>query len=141
MPPAKERPTGLTEDTGWQVGARQTMSIPLERAWRLLTSPPGVQAWLGEAINMDWNLGASYRLSDGSTGEICIFKPKSHLRLTWHPPGWPRPSTIQVRVIPSGDRTVVAFHQEHIPDQASRAARKLHFQAALAAITKLAGFT
>ncbi|MDH3944043.1 MAG: hypothetical protein OEV06_08125 [Anaerolineae bacterium] len=60
-----------------------------------------------------------------------VFKPNSHLRLTHHPPGWPRPSTIQVRVIPSGDKTVIAFHQEHLPGPQERAQRRLHYHAAL----------
>jgi uncharacterized protein YndB with AHSA1/START domain len=126
-----ERPTGLTKDVGYQIGVRRTMSIPLEDAWRALTSLRGVNIWLGETDEIDFSKGATYHLPDGSVGEVRVLSPESHLRITWQPPGWPRPSTIQVRVIPKGARTVIAFHQEHLPGSAEREARRAHFKSAL----------
>jgi uncharacterized protein YndB with AHSA1/START domain len=125
------RPTGLTKDVGFQIGVRRTMSIPLEDAWRTLTSLQGVNIWLGATESFDFTKGATYDLPDGSGGEVRVFSPGSHLRITWQPPGWPRPSTIQLRVIPKGDRTVIAFHQEHLPGSAEREERRAHFKSAL----------
>lgn len=42
------------------------------------------------------------------------------LSVTWHPPGWPRPSTIHVRVIPSGGKAAIRVHQEHLPSARER---------------------
>jgi uncharacterized protein YndB with AHSA1/START domain len=125
------RPVGLSKDTGFQVGARRTLPIALEDAWRLLTSKTGVELWLGAGGKLDFTKGAKYALDDGSTGEVRVFSPNSHLRITWQPPGWDRASTIQVRVIPSGEKTVVAFHQEHLPGSKERTERRAHFMAAL----------
>ena len=50
-----------------------------------------------------------------------VVNPGGHFRLTWCPPGWDRPSLIQVRVIPSGGKTVISFHQEHLRGPAERA--------------------
>ena len=69
--------------------------------------------------------------ADGATGEVRVFSPGSHLRVTWHPPGWPRASTIQLRVIPKGNRTVVAFHQEHLPSAEARTERRAHYKTSL----------
>ena len=118
------KPVGLTKDTGWQVGARRTYPITLERAWQLVTSPQGMNVWLGKLEHLD------YELDEGITGELRVFKPNSHLRITYFPPGWPRSSTIQVRVIPSGEKTQISFHQEHLPGPSEREERKRHFHQA-----------
>lgn len=132
-----DRPVGLTRDTGYQIGVRRTLPIPLEAAWETVISPAGLAVWLGEP-DSPLRKGAQYRLADGTQGEVRVFKPGSHIRLTWQPEGWTRASTIQVRVIPtSGDRTVIAFHQEHLPDSAAREDRRAHFRAALDALAAL----
>lgn len=131
MTKKNKRPIGLTRDTGFQIGVRRTLPIRLEEAWRLLLSEEGLKIWLGAIVNSKLSEGAHYQLSDGTRGEIRVFSPDSHLRMTWHPVDWPSSSTIQVRVIPKGDRTVVAFHQEHLPGTREREARRDHFRTVL----------
>jgi len=60
-----------------------------------------------------------------------VVQPGSHLRITRQPPGWSRPSTIQVRVMPAGAKTTLSFHEEHLPGAAERQERRAHFAAAL----------
>ena len=131
MPENAEKPVGLTKDTGFQIGVRRTLDIGLEAAWDLLLSARGLQAWLGEPLTMRLANGAQYQLKDGSAGQIRVLSPGSHIRLTWDPGNWSRASTVQVRVIPAGERTVIAFHQEHLPDQNTRQARRDYYMAAL----------
>ncbi|MFN2128846.1 MAG: hypothetical protein ACK2TU_13385, partial [Anaerolineales bacterium] len=78
-------------------------------------------------------------LTDGSYGTIRVYTPGSHLRITWQPRGWARPSTIQVRVIHKGNRSIIAFHQEHLPGATERAERRQHFIRALDALEKISG--
>lgn len=125
-----ERPTGLTRDTGYQIGVRRTVDINHQQAWRLLTAPSGLDLWLG-ATQLEFVEGTRYRLTDGTVGQVRVVRPDSHLRITWQPKEWSRASTIQVRVIPKGNRSVIAFHQEHLPGAAERAARRTHFRQAL----------
>jgi len=124
-------PVGLTKDAGWQIGARRTMDVPPERLWNFILSPEGLREWLGEVDAFIWIEKAPYNLPDGTHGEVRIYKPHSHVRLTWHPPAYPRASTIQVRVIPKGDRSVLVFHQENLPDQLARENRRAFFQKVL----------
>ncbi len=133
----EKKPVGITKDAGWQIGARRTFPIELETAWRLLVSPEGLQTWLGAPTGQFQEKGGRYELADGTSGEIRVYKPNSHLRLTWHPPGWPRPATIQVRVIPSGEKTVIAFHQEQMPGPEARETRRTFFKNALDALGDL----
>jgi hypothetical protein len=62
---------------------------------------------------------------------VRVYSHNSHLRITWQPQGWQRASTIQVRVIPKEDRTVIAFHQEHLPGAKEREERRAHYTSAL----------
>lgn len=133
----KKPPTGWTKDTGYQIGARRTLPVEHNQAWELVTSTPGVNLWLGPTPGIRLEKGARYKLEDGSEGEVRVISPGSHLRLTWNPGGWKRPSTIQVRVIPKGDRTTIAFHQEHLPGPQAREQRRAHFKSALAELEAL----
>ena len=131
------REVGRTRDAGWQVGARRTLPVSVADAWRLITSPDGVRAWLGDGARVTFERGHEYALADGSAGAVRVVEPESHVRLTWQPQGWPRPSTIQVRVIPAGERTTISFHQEQMPDAAARQERRAHFAAALDVLERM----
>lgn len=133
------RDLGQTADGAWQVGVRRTLPLSMDTAWRLLTSPAGVRAWLGDVPSLALEKGAAYATADGAAGTVRVVNPGSHLRLTWQPPGWARPSTIQVRVMPSGERTVLSFHEERLPSADEREARRRHFEAALDALQRQAG--
>lgn len=137
MTASGERPVGLTKDVGFQIGVRRTLPIRLEDAWQLLTSGEGRKVWLGETADLDFTRDTPYHRAVGPVGQVSVFFPNSHLRLPWQPPGWERASTIQVRVIASGERTVVAFHQEHLPDGQAREARRAHYTAALDRLERL----
>ncbi|MBV9773764.1 MAG: SRPBCC domain-containing protein [Gemmatimonadetes bacterium] len=142
MPPTRRdpaTPVGRTRDTGFQIGVRRTLDLPAEDAWKLLTSPEGAETWLGRGDGIDLAPGTAYRLADGSHGEVRVFVPGSHLRATRQPGDWPRPSTVQVRVLPKGERSVVAFHEEHLPGAPEREERREHYSAALDALERLAG--
>jgi uncharacterized protein YndB with AHSA1/START domain len=106
--------------------------------WRLLTSKKGVGIWLGKVTGMKFQKGEKYKLPDGTTGEVRVFSPGSHLRITWKPSDWGRVSTIQIRVIPKRERCVVAFHQEHLPGLDAREDRRRHYMASLDALERLA---
>lgn len=126
-----ERQVGQTKDTGFQIGVRRTLPLDHEDAWNLLLSPRGQAIWLGAGSTVAFERGATFRREDGTTGEVRVVSPLSHLRMTWQPPGWERASTIQVRVLPNGARTTIAFHQEHLPGPAEREERRAFFEAAL----------
>jgi uncharacterized protein YndB with AHSA1/START domain len=131
-----KRVLGQTSATGFEIGVQRTLPVSLDAAWELLTSPEGVGAWLGGAVPR-WEKGEKYALKDGSEGEVRVFKPGSHLRITVQPPGWPRASTLQVRAMPKGEgKTIISFHQEHLPGAAEREERRKFFEAALDKLQK-----
>lgn len=119
---------------GFEVGVRRTVPVRHDEVWRLLTSPEGVRAWLGDVGGLRLVKGERYEAGDGATGEVRVIHPDSHLRITRRPAGWERPSTIQVRVLPSGGKTAISFHEENLPGPAERQERRAHFEAALEAL-------
>jgi uncharacterized protein YndB with AHSA1/START domain len=125
----------LTKDGGWQIGARKTIGAGLETTWQALVSEAGLKIWLGPVASLAD--GDEFHLSDGTVCHVRIYKPNSHLRLGWRPPQWERSSTIQVRVIPSGAKTVIAFHQEGMPTQDARRQRQAFFKEALERLDEL----
>lgn len=133
------RVLGETADTGFQIGVRRTLPLALDDAWRLLTSTEGVRAWLGDARGFAAEKGATYTLPDGTGGEVRVAKAGSHLRVTRHPKGWARPSTLQVRVMLAGEKTVISFHEEHLPGADEREARRRYFDGVLDALQAQAG--
>lgn len=126
-----QRLVGQTRSAGFQIGLRRTLPIGHEAAWRLVTSPEGVRAWLGGTFDGELVKGAQFRLADGTMGQVTVYAQLSHMRLTWQPPQWQRPSIIQLRVMPHGDRTVIAFHQEQLPGPAEREERRAFFLEAM----------
>jgi uncharacterized protein YndB with AHSA1/START domain len=118
---ADEHVVGKTKDVGFQVGVRRTFPISLEQAWKYLTSREGIEIWLGAADNFHLIKGATYQTQDGASGEVRVVNRLENIRVTWQPKEWSQPSTIQVRVIPSGrGKTVISFHQEKLPDAEAR---------------------
>lgn len=105
---------GQTKDAGFEIGVRRTFDVPVIRAWDAITSPNGVKVWLGDASGLKWEKGETYTTKDGTEGEIRVINSGSHLRITWWPKDWEKASTIQIRVIPNGEKTTISFHQENL---------------------------
>ncbi len=133
---ASSKPVGKTKDVGFQVGVRKTIPITLQQAWDIISSE-GIGIWLGDISFNQLKEGNVYKLANGCSGEIRVFSPLSHIRLTWKPEHWQRPSTIQVRVIANGDKTVIAFHQENLPGLKERQERRAFFKKVLEQIEEM----
>ena len=118
---------GLTRDTGWQVGLRRTIAAPVEEVWSKVFSTPGLTRWLGAGDFRDLTPGSHFKLKDGTECEVRVLKHHSHIRISWKPVGWSRPSLIQIRCLEAKSGTTVAFHQEHLPDADQRALRHAVF--------------
>ncbi|MEX2639529.1 MAG: SRPBCC domain-containing protein [Balneolales bacterium] len=132
-----KRITGQTAGTGYQMGVQKTMTLSGEQAWKLITSLAGVRIWLGDVTDPVFQKGARYRLNSGEDGQIRVVNPGRHVRLTYKPATWAKASTIQVRVEPKGDKTVVGFHEERIPGPLEREERRAHFRSALDKLQQL----
>src|SRR5512133_734709 len=125
---------GQTKSVGFEFGLRRTFTIQLSRAWQFLTSEEGIRLWLGEVKGFRLEKGCAYQSTDGATGTVRVVNQGVNLRLTWQPLEWAKPSTIQVRVIPAGDKTTISFHQENLPDAESRELMRQRWESVMSKI-------
>ncbi|MCD1257590.1 SRPBCC domain-containing protein [Paenibacillus athensensis] len=129
-----ERITGQTAAAGFQIGVRKTLAATREQLWNWLLSRQGLGHWLGELDELPLESGLRYETEEGVTGEVRVVKLQEQLRLTWQPPGWLAPSTVQIRLLAAAeDKTTLSFHQEKLRDAAARERMKQRWEAAIAA--------
>jgi uncharacterized protein YndB with AHSA1/START domain len=88
-----EKQTGKTKDVGFQFGIRKTIPIPTEKVWDFLFSKHGLKIWLGNLKN-ELEIKKTFETDDGVTGLIRVFKPNSHIRLSWKPENWENMSIV-----------------------------------------------
>lgn len=101
--------TGLTKNAGWQVGARRTLPLELGEAWDLLTSPPWLHRWSG--------------LTAIEAGDPAVRSLTVRRVVRVRTPD----SLVQLRLLPTASGTTIAFHEERLPDERTRAERKDHW--------------
>ena len=117
---------GATQDAGFQIGVRRTVPVSEQQVWDVLLSPDGLRAWLGGVATVE--KGERFSFPGGLSGEIRVYKPGSHLRLTWQRPEWDEPSYVQVRVLPARTGTTLSFHQDHLAGPSDREEMKAHWE-------------
>lgn len=128
---------GQTKNTGFEIGARRTFDVPVMRAWELITSDEDVKLWLGDVSGLKWEKGETYTTKDETEGEIRVIKPGSHIRITWWPKNWEKASTIQIRLIPNGEKTIISFHQENLAGAQEREEMRQRWEKVLDELKKL----
>jgi uncharacterized protein YndB with AHSA1/START domain len=117
-------PTGLTKDTGWQIGVSRTLPHPAPVVWDFISSPEGLALWLGPGAALAPERGAPYRTAAGVTGEVRGYHPADRIRVTHGT------TTVQVALAPAADgaRTMLRFHQEHLASAEEREQQRAHWQ-------------
>jgi uncharacterized protein YndB with AHSA1/START domain len=122
---------GQTKDVGFEIGVRKTFPVTTDKTWDFLFSKNGINDWLG-IVSGELTLNTKYRTKDGTEGTVKVFKPSSHIRLTWKKKEWPNTSTVQIRVINAKKGTTISFHQEKLLDAIQRSEMKKHWEDILA---------
>ena len=117
---------GQTKDVGFQFGLRKTFRFPKEQVWAFMFSKAGLDIWLGK-LKDDLKLDKTFKTRDGIEGAVRVFKPWSHIRMSWKKPDWENMSTVQVRVIANGEKTIISFHQEKLVDAKQRMEMKAYW--------------
>lgn len=120
----KTKIVGQTKDAGFQIGVRKTFAVPVQTVWDFLFSEKGLSIWLGKISLENFELGKSYKTNKKIEGKVNVFKPNSHIRLTWKPKYWTNTSALQIRVIPSKEKTTISFHQDKLLDSKQRGEMK-----------------
>jgi uncharacterized protein YndB with AHSA1/START domain len=117
-------PTGLTKDSGWQIGVSRTLPHPVPVVWDFISGPEGLALWLGPGAHLAPERGASYRTTAGVTGEVRGYRPAERIRVTHGT------TTVQTSLTPAADGagTMLRFHQEHLKSAEEREQRRAHWK-------------
>lgn len=137
-----ERERGLREvgesSNGFQMSKQRTFMPEPQAAWQLVTSPAGLEVWLGEGAPRKLREGLLFELADGTGGEVRTIKPGERIRLAWYPQQWDSPSILQVWTNAStSGRGTICFQHQNLPDQDARDAMKEHWGEVLGRLKKL----
>jgi uncharacterized protein YndB with AHSA1/START domain len=116
----KTKVVGQTKAAGFQIGVRKTFPVAVEAAWNFLFSEAGLSTWLGKISVENFELGKPYKTEEEIEGKVNVIKPGSHIRLSWKPKHWTNTSALQIRVIPSKEKTTISFHQDKLLDSQQR---------------------
>ena len=133
----RKRVVGQTKAAEFQIGVQKSLSLTPAQAWTLLTEPEGRALWLGTVPDLRWEKRAAYATAEGTRGEIRSFTPGKHVRLTWQPPHFTAPSTLQVSLTPSGAKTALRFHQEKLDSAETREQMRAHWRDVLQKLAEL----
>lgn len=132
----KDKPIGLTRDSGYQVGARKSFPVAFEKAWDFLFSERGIEIWLGKTDPDNLEEGLPFTTQEGHEVEVRLFKPGSHIRLSYKPRDWKNTSLLQVRLIPNKEKTSISFHQDQMLNEQQREEMKRHWKMVLEKLSK-----
>jgi hypothetical protein len=106
--------TGLTKDTGYQIGVRRTIAFDAEIVCNYLFSDEGLSVWLGEFAYDNFGQDKDLITKEGVDFRVTSLKDNSHLRLKWKKDNWIESSILQMRIIPGDHKRTISFHQEKL---------------------------
>lgn len=121
----------LVESQDTTVVVQRSVSQPVKEVWRLLATPAGAEALLGEG-GLLGDKGDSWHATDGTYGVVRSYHPLEQIRFSWHAePDAPK-SLVDLQLLQqSEDSTVVEIRHEHIPGDWDVDAITQHWETAL----------
>ena len=136
---APETEVGRTQDAGFQIGVRRTVSFPPDVVWSGLTSHAGLSAWFGADIRDAAGTkvpaadllarGAQFTTVGGGEGELRSVRPTDRIRARYRPPERYAPTTVQIALVAAARGTALILHEEHLDSAHEREERRHHWRA------------
>lgn len=115
-----KKPVGLTTSQGWETGIRRTFAITPGEAWEMLFTQPILGSWLDSNADIPFEKSNSYTTRSGITIQVTSVTTGKVIRMKWQQAPDTNTSTLQIRVIPSKEKTIIAFHHEWLKDGEER---------------------
>lgn len=105
----------LEESRDTAVVVQRSVSQPVKEVWRMLATPAGAEALLGEG-GMLGDKGDSWHAADGTYGVVRSYHPLEQIRFSWHASAEAPKSLVDLHLLQSSDdETVVEIRHENIP--------------------------
>jgi uncharacterized protein YndB with AHSA1/START domain len=121
----------LEESKDTTVVVQRSVSQPVKAVWRLLATPAGSEALLGQGGVLG-DKGDSWHSTDGTYGVVRSYHPLEQIRFSWHADSDAPKSLVDLHLVQeSDDSTVVEIRHEHIPHSWDTKAIEQHWEQAL----------
>ncbi len=121
----------LAESKDTTVVVQRSVSQPVKEVWRLLATPAGSEALLGEGGVLG-DKGDSWHSVDGSFGVVRSYHPLEQIRFSWHADDQAPKSLVDLHLVTQpDDSTVVEIRHENIPGGWDTEAITEHWESAL----------
>ena len=114
-------PTGLTANGSFNAGARRTVDMTAEDAWRNWAQGQGLGRWLEPSAG-PLKEGQEATLKDGTWVLPVRVRPPHHLRVRLKRARQASAWTAQLRILPAARGVTIALHAEGLLDAATRSA-------------------
>jgi len=121
-----------TTAEGMSVEREVRIAAAPQTVWEFLVDPEKAVRWMGVAASIDPRPGGRYRVEvlsgNVASGEFLEIEPPHRLVQTW---GWepgsggsvaPGATTVEIRLVPDGDGTLLRLAHTGLPDAAAAAA-------------------
>ena len=121
----------LAEPSDTTVVVQRSVSHPVKEVWRLLATPAGSEALLGEGGVLG-DKGDSWHSANGTYGVVRSYHPLEQIRFSWHADEAAPKSLVDLHLVKeSDDSTVVEIRHENIPGGWDTDAITQHWEEAL----------
>ncbi|NSL88385.1 hypothetical protein ECE50_016215 [Chitinophaga sp. Mgbs1] len=119
-----DKAVGHTSSQGWEIGVRRTFPLTADQAWEIIFTQPVLGVWLDNNAALSFRKDDTYTASNGVTITVTSVTDIKVIRMKWQEKNQPAPSTLQIRVIPAGQKTTISFHHERLTDNNDRIAKQ-----------------
>lgn len=112
--------------------ASKTLPLSQTGMWKFLETPRGLELWLKPLSDFYFHAGESFEIAGGIYGEVRTLKKPERLRLRWQNEDWPKPSVLNLIVIPRpGQKCVLVFQHDQLPSERAKTAMKNYWKKVL----------
>lgn len=133
-----KRVEGRSERGLYGTVASKTVPLSVRKAWKMLASPEGLEAWLRPFAPFPWKVGQGFEVDGGVFGEVRTVKAPTRLRLRWQEESWPKASVLQLGVhARKGEKCMVVLQHGLIPNETAKLRLRTRWKDALERFAKL----
>ncbi len=126
---------GRNEKGEFSTMASRTLPIGAKAAWKLLNSGEGLALWLRPMSEFSLKPKAQYEIEGGIYGEVRTMKPAVRARMTWWDEDWPKPSVLNIYLIPHhAKKSILVFQHDKLPSERVRLKMRDHWKSVVDSI-------
>lgn len=115
------------------VTVTKAFSLSQKQIWQKLVAVEGAAVWLQPMSDFSLKLKNEYEVEGGIFGEVRTMKAPLRARLTWQDTEWPKPTIVQIYVVPQPKqkKCILVFNHEGLKTPTQREQMRAHWRAAI----------